>query len=81
LNKEWRGLYGSESGPFTEEEKRARLSRIEGAHDTIGALTAMIRESKEKEKAIEDDKDKHTAGIDPRVDYSTTFRDAEKEGD
>jgi hypothetical protein len=82
LNKEWRGPYGSESGPFTEEEKHARLSRIEGAHDTINALTAMIRESKEKAKAIEDDKDKHTASIDSRVEsYSTTFRDAEKDGD
>jgi len=54
---------------------------LEGAQDTINALTAMIQESKEKAKAIEDDKDKHNASTDPGVDYSTTFRDSEKESD
>jgi hypothetical protein len=70
-----------ESGPFTEEEKLARLSRIKGAQDTINALTAMIRGSEGKVKAIEDDKDKHAASTGPGVDYSTTFGNVGKEGD
>jgi hypothetical protein len=73
VNETWRGPYGSENGPFTYEEKRARLSSIERAHDTVNTLTALMRESAVKLKAIYDDKDKHTASTDSNVDYSMEF--------
>jgi hypothetical protein len=41
----------------------------------------VIQESKQETKAIEEDKEKHTASTNPGIDYSTTFRNVEEEGD